>query len=220
MPGKDSQAAREWDLWADTYDDTAGLFTKINDSELLQVLSPKGKRALDVGCGTGRFSRLLAADAGEVVGIDSSPTMIDHARKGAPPNARFRVLSVYDLPAEESFDIVAACYLLHHLGPSSVLGVLRRALVPGGMLDILEPLKGGLVDRIRYLVSAFHKFGGRFVLKLVHRRLTSAEWKCHDQDEHLSCFRDFKEEYERSLPGAEIRRVNALFGMTLWRKNH
>src|SRR5215831_3684824 len=42
-----------------------------------------GTRVLDVGCGVGRWSRLLAARGAVVTGVDLSPTMIDQARRRA-----------------------------------------------------------------------------------------------------------------------------------------
>ena len=42
-----------------------------------------GTRVLDVGCGVGRWSRLLAARGAEVLGVDLSPTMIAQARRRA-----------------------------------------------------------------------------------------------------------------------------------------
>src|ERR1700680_267128 len=40
-----------------------------------------GTRVLDVGCGVGRWSRLLAARGADVLGVDLSPTMIAQARQ-------------------------------------------------------------------------------------------------------------------------------------------
>ena len=51
-----------------------------------------GTRVLDVGCGVGRWSRLLAARGADVTGMDLSPTMIAEARRRADGARRARAL--------------------------------------------------------------------------------------------------------------------------------
>jgi len=217
--GPPSESIEEWDAWAETYEETAGFFTRINESLLLDVLSPKGKRILDAGCGTGRLCHLLAQrDAEAVVGIDASGNMIEKARTDSRPNTRFERCSVYDLPSDESFDIVVACYLLHHLDIQKALEALKGVLAPGGLLVILDPLKGNLYHRMKYLVLALKTFGVGFTFKVLYVRFTSLEWKLHDRQERLASFGRFREQHGKILPGADIRRVNALFGFITWRK--
>ena len=48
---------------------------------LIKSLVPKGSRILDIGCGTGRHSILLANDGYQVTGIDSSRGMLDELKK-------------------------------------------------------------------------------------------------------------------------------------------
>ena len=40
-----------------------------------------GKRVLDVGCGTGRYTEWLLEHGAEVTGFDASPQMLEHARR-------------------------------------------------------------------------------------------------------------------------------------------
>src|SRR2546426_12026880 len=59
------------------------------------------ERALDLGCGTGPYLRLLAGFAREVVGVDVAPAMIEEAKRSLAPeldNVRLFVASVFDLP--------------------------------------------------------------------------------------------------------------------------
>src|SRR3990172_5088936 len=48
--------------------------------QFLELVPPPGRLTLDVGCGEGRLSRDLKARGHTVIGLDSSPTMIEHAR--------------------------------------------------------------------------------------------------------------------------------------------
>ncbi len=51
---------------------------------LARVLPPPPSRLLDLGCGTGEHTRFLAEQGYEVVGVDSSETMLENAREGGP----------------------------------------------------------------------------------------------------------------------------------------
>lgn len=80
---------------------------------LLSCDNPEGKRILDVGCGSGRFSIELARRGGTVTGIDFAVPMLDLARKFA---AEANVASSTDFvrgdfltyPFQGKFDIVLA----------------------------------------------------------------------------------------------------------------
>ncbi len=61
-----------------------------------------GQRVLDVACGNGNFSRRLAELGAEVLGIDFSPTLIDHARArsgGCGENPHYQVVDATDYAA-------------------------------------------------------------------------------------------------------------------------
>lgn len=67
----------------------------------------KRTKLLDIGCGTGKTVKLLAPRLKEAWGIDPTPVLIKAAKKGAPPNARFRLADGRALPfPDESFDVV------------------------------------------------------------------------------------------------------------------
>jgi SAM-dependent methyltransferase len=208
----------EWDAWAATYERTAGLFTRINEPLIVRAVSPRGKRILDVGCGTGRLARLLGEEAREVVGIDASLRMIEQARSSQPSTVRFEVRSLFDLDPSERFDAVVACYVLHHMDSREALAVLCRAVAPGGLLVILEPLRGRLLDRIAYLLLVWRRFGSRYLFEAMRAKFSSPEWRRHDLNERILPYAAFESLYAGLLPSAEIRRVNALFGLVVWRK--
>ena len=76
------------------------------------------ERVLDVGCGDGYVSRLLATrvPSGELVGIDASPRMIEVARSRPGPTdsrLRFDVGDVLELNLEDEFDLVVSFNTLH-----------------------------------------------------------------------------------------------------------
>lgn len=104
-----------------------------------------GDRVLDVGCGTGYWTRLLSPVAGphgRVIGIDPSPEMVAHARRRAPDNCDYLVGEGQKPEFDDgSFDLVVASLAVHHI-PEDVreqaLREFHRVLKPGGKLLVAE----------------------------------------------------------------------------------
>src|SRR5512139_1841184 len=91
-------------------------------------LTPRS-RALDVGCGPGIVTEALARHAGEVVGCDLTPAMLDRAQRRAEAaglrNARFVPARAESLPFEDGyFDLVVSRSAVHHFPDPAV--VLRE----------------------------------------------------------------------------------------------
>jgi ubiquinone/menaquinone biosynthesis C-methylase UbiE len=112
-----------------------------------RLLRPaEGDRLLDVGCGTGEDALMLAelvGTDGEVVGVDSSETMVEAARERGRdvPAVRFVSDDALDLSfPDKSFDAARADRVLQHLeAPAEALAELRRVTRPGGRVGISDP---------------------------------------------------------------------------------
>lgn len=101
-----------------------------------------GRRALDVGCGAGRYTVMLADRYEDVVGVDVAPAMIEIAeRDRSRPNIRYQVRDVMTMTPErdDRFDLVIVLSCVMHVGPPQlVLSHLRRLVATGGTLLVLE----------------------------------------------------------------------------------
>src|ERR1700733_13075369 len=115
-----------------------------------------GTRVLDVGCGIGRWSRLLAARGADVTGVDLSPTMIAQAQQraaaeGVADRCRFQVQDLSTLDVGERFDLVLGVTVLQHiLDPGALraaLAAMTTHLAPGGRMILLEAAPAALVNR-------------------------------------------------------------------------
>ena len=97
----------------------------------------RGRKALDVGCGSGgRVFRLLEAEGFEISGIDASSEMIAIARLNHP-NASLQVADIREWQSAERFDLVIAWDSIFHLAQNeheSVLKKLADLLAAGGLL--------------------------------------------------------------------------------------
>lgn len=115
-----------------------------------------GMRVLDVGCGVGRWSRLLASRGAFVVGIDLSPTMIEQSRRRTrdpelAKRCQFQVQDLSHLDREERFDRILSVTVLQHILDTAALRAALRAmaahLAEGGRMILLEAAPTACNDR-------------------------------------------------------------------------
>jgi trans-aconitate 2-methyltransferase len=113
--------------------------------DLLSMIQPRhAMRVVDLGCGTGKLTRLLhtTLDARETIGIDRSPRMLEAAgRDDLPKGLRFEVGTIESFPGSRgAFDLVFSNAAYHWIEDHpSLLGRLRDALAPGGQLAFQVP---------------------------------------------------------------------------------
>jgi SAM-dependent methyltransferase len=118
---------------------------------LLRILELHGVREgliVDLGCGSGRWTKDLTGAGYEVLGIDRSPAMIKLARKIAPA-ARFKVASLFqfEFPPCQGVTAIGECFNYCFDNANSrgalvrVFKRINRALSPGGVLvfDVAGP---------------------------------------------------------------------------------
>ncbi len=136
----------------DTFPELFDRFTRIwdgissdFDDWILGALPARASAGVDLGCGAGRHSVLLAERVETVLGVDVSERMLETARTGrARPNVSYQHRGVLDVTAAEGpFDVVLSVHTLHHVGPPAVvLPHVRSLVAPGGtviLADIVDP---------------------------------------------------------------------------------
>lgn len=138
-----------WDAAAPSFDDEPdhGLraeHTRAAWTRLLRACMPPGSvDVLDVGCGTGSLSLLLAQAGHRVIGVDLAPRMVSQADRkleavGLP--GRFLVGDAASPPVRgEAFDVVLSRHLVWTLpDPEAALREWVKRLRPGGRLILVE----------------------------------------------------------------------------------
>ena len=125
---------------------TAAIF---NDADILARIRDAGRltaasRVLDVACGPGIVVEALARSAGEVVGCDITPEMLEKARercaKAGIANARFTPGRAEALPfPDASFDMVVSRSAVHHFpDPAAAFREMARVVKPGGRVITVD----------------------------------------------------------------------------------
>lgn len=134
--------AADWARWTrvpahDVYHE------RLNWPAFRDLLPTAGRRTLDVGCGEGRVGRALSCDGHRVVGIDSSPTLLELAREAGG----YEELLCGDAAAlpwgDHAFDLAIAYMSLQDVDDlQGAVAEIARVVEPGGRLclAIVHPL--------------------------------------------------------------------------------
>jgi SAM-dependent methyltransferase len=111
------------DLWSrgDPWELETSEFEHKRYARLLEILkSPKYERVLEIGCGSGTFTRLLAPMAQRLLALDVSTKAIARAQaaQDTPKQVEFRVANImdYDAEAEGPWDLIVMSETVYFLG--------------------------------------------------------------------------------------------------------
>ena len=103
---------------------------------------PRGKVAVEIGCGIGRIARYMAAEFEQYIGVDVSPEMISKASAYHLPRAKFLVVSGGDLAplADACADFVFSFAVFQHVPDKDAIfnyfAETARVLRPGGLFRL------------------------------------------------------------------------------------
>lgn len=131
----------------------------------------KGKRILDIACGSGFGIKILSSISPEIVGIDCSFEAVNFAKTNFMRIVDGGVLAnASSIPfADSSFDTVVSFETIEHLRePAKFLKEIKRILIPNGQFYISTPVKkGNHLDQYHlheYSIGEFVSLLSRFFL--------------------------------------------------------
>jgi SAM-dependent methyltransferase len=133
------------DLWERLPDDLVPPDLAVRRKFLLADIR-LGDRTLDLGCGAGSFTAVLAQAGATAVGVEVAEAALRRAR-ARNPSLDFRLAPIDGpLPlADNSFDVVWASEVIEHVADTARwLSEVRRVLVPRGRLLLTTPSHGRL----------------------------------------------------------------------------
>jgi SAM-dependent methyltransferase len=151
----------------------------------------RGQRVLDLGCGDGQCTTLVASHGGTVTALDISTELLSMARvrselDGNTAAVRPLCASIHAMPiASESVDIVFGMAVLHHVDLELAAREVHRVLKPGGRAIFCEPIRNSkVVAALRQLVpyrqpdvSPFERPLRSDEIQSFASRFASLEWR-------------------------------------------
>ena len=179
---------------------------------LLKHVPADCRNALEIGCGTGAFARLLAARCRHVIGIDLSVEMVRVARSRSSrfENLEFALADAMSWKFPQShFDFICSIATLHHLEQRELLPKIKDALKPGGVFVLLDLVaSSGITERMLDVIGLGVSSG----LRLIHNgRLqpppeVRKAWEQHGKHDHYSTIKQMRALADKILPGASVKR--------------
>jgi SAM-dependent methyltransferase len=181
-------------------------------SFLLDRLPNQSNLVLDIGCGTGEFSRLLAQRFERVIAIDLSPKMIQVARQNSTnySNINFQVADIlqWQFPLEK-FEAIVSIATVHHLPLEKLLPILKAALKPGGKLLFLDLIEyDEPQDLVRDAISIPLNWGFQLIKnrRIKPTRESIKAWNEHGRTDNYLTSSQIKQIYPNFLESAKIRK--------------
>ena len=218
----DQQLQAEFNRWAE-----AGEGEKMENHHLditnktLRLMDlKKTDRVLDLGCGSGWASRLLAKDAREVTGVDVSDEMVKQATESSKnyPNVKFLWGSAQKIPCgDNSFDkMLSVESFYYYADQEAALDEIFRVMVPGGRIFILINLYKDNEYSLQWVhllkVPVHVRSAAEYVAMFEKHGFRDAAWKQIPDDTPTPD--DYKTKSFRSLDDLKaFKRVGALLLM-------
>jgi SAM-dependent methyltransferase len=219
---------QSFDRFAADYDRFAGLEPKGILRWLLTQLPAHAGRALDAGCGAGRYTQVLAKHFDEVVGIDISEPLIDLARRQrSGANVAYLATDMMSFADADGFDLVFSSTTLHHLADLNAALLHLRGLVRAGGVAILidnvasrptPPRWVHVLGAVRNSPSDVRRLGWRQARWLMQFR-TNASWLDHLASDRYLSRQAFERQYGSIFLGARLQSLGYAHAL-VWRKKN
>ena len=224
----------EYDTYSDQFERYTAFWDRLDPtfSDWIAAQMPArpghGDRAIDLGCGGGRHSVLLAEHYAHVLAVDIADGMLGIARNAHNrDNITYQhtdVLAVTPL-RNGTFDAVLAVDVLRTVGgPELVLPHIRSLVAARGvaiLVDMIDPggwaHPGFHVDRaFTESRAAYELSGDRHAAADVLRLLLHDRWLRQAADHPPLTRERFHQAYQQAFPGAQITDLNPLMSAAVW----
>ena len=141
-----------------------GSASRFNEWVFARIRRRLGNRILEIGCGTGNFTALMAADGRSVTAIDRHAPFVEFARRRLGDNPYVRVICGDALEHQwsESFDTVVLLDVLEHIDDHvSFLRSLQNCLTQDGRLVVKVPAGQWLYGPMDKAIGHYRRYSPR-----------------------------------------------------------
>jgi len=177
------------DVWDHNQHYQKYLLSAINDCDL----------ALDIGCGTGEFSRELSKYAKIVIGIDVSKEMVDRAI-ALTNNSSTKYYCIdfdtYFNQTDENYDLIVCIAALHHMDERNALLKMKQKLNMNGIICIIDLYQNDTIKD--YLISIIASIINPIMMLIKRGRISVTKeereaWKYHFQYDKYKTIKEIKD---------------------------
>ena len=152
MPNTHSRVniARSFSSATRSYDISARLQRYTGKHLMPKLPNRSDLRVIDLGCGTGFFTNILASKYQQVFGVDLSKKMLDFAQSKSTQQVQWIEADAYKLPFDDnSIDLIYSNLMIQWCDPlSDLLTEITRVLKPGGLF-IFSTLVDGTLHELK-----------------------------------------------------------------------
>lgn len=192
---------------------------------LLKQLPKQCQCGLDIGCGKGELTALLAKTVKQVIAVDLADKMIDDAQDhNSADNITYICGNILEMDyAPSTFDVIISSATAHHLPYDWLLEFAREKLRSGGKLIILDLFKAE--TPIDYAISIIAVVPN-VVLNLLRNghlhkddHQAAEVWRRHQTHDRYMSLQEIRLLVSRYLPGASVRRKLFWRYTLIWEKD-
>ena len=145
----------------------------LKEKTRLISLMIKGKKILEVGCGTGNLIQFLSDKNFQIMGTDYSNVYLDKARK-KNPNVKFFNADLMHKESwssfQNSFDTVIASEVIEHIEDDSfALETIHSLLKPNGILVLTVPAFNSLYSPLDKKIGHYRRYSKQSICRKIQR---------------------------------------------------